>query len=157
MLTCSSSEFNSGSLYSSHHLPRITPSLGCASFQPCGGGSLKAVGTGAEGRWYFGPIAQAVESSKRPQAIVGQIGNLTPIENRPFAGSGKLQDARTGRLGIGGRLPTCPTMRFMTPPTPMALAPDACGPARHRASVANGRNRDTPPEWCTASGSGSQS
>jgi hypothetical protein len=33
MSTLSSREFSSGSLYTSHHLPRIEASLGCACFQ----------------------------------------------------------------------------------------------------------------------------
>jgi hypothetical protein len=37
--------------------------------------------------------------------LVGQVGNLPPIENRPFAKSGIIK----GRFSIGGRLPTCPT------------------------------------------------
>ncbi len=36
-------------------------------------------------------------------SIVGQVGNLPPIVNRPFAG----ELLRIGRLLIGGRLPTC--------------------------------------------------
>src|SRR5258708_16223090 len=48
-------------------------------------------------------------------SIVGQVGNLRPIGNRPAAESGKssdhggLSEAPARRLTIGGRLPTCPT------------------------------------------------
>src|ERR1035441_2686787 len=44
MPTCSSSALSAGSPKISHHLPRMTPSLGCASFQPAGGASLKVCG-----------------------------------------------------------------------------------------------------------------
>ena len=68
MLTWSSSASSPGSLYTLHHLPRSAPSLGCASFQPAGSASLNAGGAGASGRWYFGPTAQAFDTSSTPTA-----------------------------------------------------------------------------------------
>src|SRR5260370_7335603 len=52
MFTCSSRALSAGSLKISHHLPRSTPSLGCASFQPGGGASLKCAGPPPDGRWH---------------------------------------------------------------------------------------------------------
>src|SRR5581483_415584 len=58
--TCSSSEFKTGSLYSSHHLPRSLSSPGCATFQPgpslncCGADSLNACGAFTGGFAYLG-------------------------------------------------------------------------------------------------------
>src|SRR5579871_378100 len=49
MLTCSSRAFSAGSPKISHQLPFSTPSLGCDSFHPAGGGSLKATGTAVPG------------------------------------------------------------------------------------------------------------
>ena len=53
MLTCSSRALSAGSLKISHHLPRSTPSLGCASFQPAGGASLNC-GRHGSGRALIG-------------------------------------------------------------------------------------------------------
>ena len=42
--------------------------------------------------------------------FVGQVGNLPPIVNRRVTELGKLSESSIGRLPIGRRLPTCPTM-----------------------------------------------
>src|SRR5689334_4111895 len=68
MFTCSSSEFNFASLNASHHLPRITPSFGCANFQSLvslkasGAISLYAGGVATPGFAYFGALAQLLKS-----------------------------------------------------------------------------------------------
>src|ERR1039458_8792836 len=66
MATWSSNALSRGSLYTSHHLPRSAPSLGCASFQPAGSASLNPTGAGAPGRWYLGPTMQAIAKSSNP-------------------------------------------------------------------------------------------
>src|SRR4029453_17393178 len=74
MFTRSSSASSRGSPYTVHHLPRGTPSLGCASLQPAGGASLKAGGAAAVGRWYFGPIMQALAMSRMEAVASANAG-----------------------------------------------------------------------------------
>src|ERR1035437_9310561 len=78
MLTWSSSESSRGSLKTFHHCPRSAPSLGCASFQPAGGASLKAGGAGAPGRWYLGPTMQALDNSSNPAVPQTMVGLFIP-------------------------------------------------------------------------------
>src|SRR5262245_5778897 len=72
MFTRSSSASSRGSPYTVHHLPRGTLSLGCASLQPAGGASLNAGGAAAAGRWYFGPIMQAL-AMRSMEAVASAI------------------------------------------------------------------------------------
>src|SRR5260370_3028310 len=65
---------------------------------------------GLGGAFSWASSVRAIAQSK----IVGQVGNLRPIGNRPLTGTGKLSTASTRRLPIGGRLTTCPTIRFLT-------------------------------------------
>src|SRR5437867_11053587 len=60
---CSSSALSSGSLNISHHLPRITSSIGCAVFQLFVPSSLKAPGVWTGGRVYFGAKLQPVSKA----------------------------------------------------------------------------------------------
>src|ERR1017187_5396289 len=73
MPTCSSSALSAGSPKISHHLPRMAPSLGCASFQPAGGASLKVCGATAAGRWYGGTLRQPAESSARASRAASDV------------------------------------------------------------------------------------
>src|SRR5262249_10148685 len=76
MATCSSSAFSTGSWKISHHLPRITPSLGWASFHPCGGASLNAGGTGAAGCLYLGPTMQPPDKTAATIITPARDGRL---------------------------------------------------------------------------------
>jgi hypothetical protein len=78
MTTCSSSAFNWELVNISHHFPRMTASLGWATFQMfvasglCGVSSLNAVGVCTAGRWYLGaklqpPIKTHPAPKTRPQ------------------------------------------------------------------------------------------
>src|SRR6185369_1610097 len=70
VFNCSSRLLSCESLNISHHLPRITASLGCANFQSfvslkvSGGISLYAAGVAVDGFTYFGALSQLLNKNR---------------------------------------------------------------------------------------------
>src|SRR5713101_6922417 len=62
--------------------------------------------------------------------LVGQVGNLRPIVNRPFVEFGKLS---LGRFPIGRRMPSRPTRWRLTGRDPLAFEYPARGRLRSRS------------------------